>query len=65
MDKPETQSAVDPTCLLADKDRLDWLDNGGRIAKFSDGWNAWIQGQQGYIRPTVREAIDACMSANK
>lgn len=50
--------------VLADTSRLDWLDKTGRVARFSDGWNAWVQGQQAYSRSTIREAIDACMSAN-
>lgn len=45
----------------ADGERLDWLENDGRCAKFSDGWNVWkaIDGKEiTSVAETLRAAID-------
>jgi len=47
---------------LEDKARLDWLNKSGRISMFSDGWNAWIKGEQPtQIHDDVRTAITNAM----
>jgi hypothetical protein len=46
---------------ITDKDRLDWLDKGGRIARFTDGWNAWSGKGREVVADTVREAIDGAI----
>lgn len=50
---------------ITDTDRLNWLDDEGRIARFSDGWNAWtLTHQTPFIAESPREAIDAAMMQN-
>lgn len=50
-----------------DGEILDWLNLNGRIAKFSDGWNAWTSGKAGvqYINCDVRAAIKQAMREGK
>jgi hypothetical protein len=54
--------------LLADAVRLNWLNDTGRVAKFSDGWNAWSTKNRNLLAVDgdIRKAIDAAMqmSAN-
>ena len=47
----------------ADKARLDWLNENGRCAKFSTGWQSWDVRKSGdtFVHTDVREAIDMAM----
>lgn len=61
LERENIEQALELEQLRADKARLDWLDGVGRIAKMSDGWNAWTSPwcKNEVIRPDVRAAIDA------
>jgi hypothetical protein len=55
--------------LRRDKERLDWLETGGRLAYWSDGWECCLlKDGRGFAlhkaneRPTARDAIDASMA---
>lgn len=51
--------------LKRDKARLDALQSGLRIAKFSDGWNVWIGNQRESISDDIRQAIDAAIQSGE
>lgn len=51
--------------LLRDKKILDWLENNGRVARFSDGWSAWEKGGEDITKSTIREAALAAIQASK
>jgi len=48
--------------LREDKEMLDWLQNKGRVCRFTDGWNAWVTGNStGTASNDLREAIRNAM----
>lgn len=60
-------TALEAECkeLRRDKERLDALDGNLRLARMSDGWNAWPTGLtiKTVTRNTARDAIDAALNA--
>jgi hypothetical protein len=66
---PATVGLTSPELAKAkeDSELLDWLNEYGRVAKFSDGWNAWdtLYNQGAFIRDDIRQAIRAAIAAGK
>lgn len=50
--------------LIDDTARMNWLNENGRVAKFSDGWNAWnaIGPNRNAKDHDIRKAIDGAKS---
>ena len=61
--KPEAERRLAPVSLLDDTVRMNWLNENGRVAKFSDGWNAWNtrNPKETSISHDIRKAIDEAM----
>lgn len=68
---PDDVAAIDTAlrhesaALRTDRERLDWLENGGIIRQTKTGFYAGISGSMAHNGRTVRDAIDSAMSAEK
>jgi hypothetical protein len=58
---------AEPAKAKEDSEMLDWLNEYGRVAKFSDGWNAWdtLYNRGAFIRDDIRQAIRSAIAAGK
>ena len=63
VEEQKRESGFTASSLLDDTVRMNWLNDNGRVSKFSDGWNAWsIRNRKAVaIDSDIRKAIDEAM----